>query len=127
MAEDQETREQFPVNFVDAHAEPVDGEPAIKVIMFTQPSEGQLSLIARGVRKAKRGGPDAVDGIGLILDVIDKLVVDPADRNWLEDGLMDTTVDLDDFIAVLDGVNVGDEQASKPHPVTPSRARSGRR
>lgn len=128
MDEKDQENAPFPVTFIDVDGEKVDGEPAVKIIMFKQPSEGQLAIIARGVRKARRGGGNnTVEAVGLILDVIDKLVVDRDDRNWLEDGLVNDEVSLDDFIRVLDGINASDDKADVPHPVTPSRARSGRR
>lgn len=96
-------------------------------IGFNAPSEGQMAVIALAARRAKRGGEGAVEAIGLILDVIDNMVTVPADRDWLEDGLIDTSIDLDDFIGVLDGINA-DAEDSKPVKAAPaSRARSGKR
>jgi len=112
---------------VDKH-----GEPKYKRIVFNQPTEGQIAVMARGARRAKRGsGQDALAAVGLILDVIDALVASPDDRNWLEDGLLDTSLDLDDFLAVLGGINaVEDDEDVKPvkkQKVDTDRARSGRR
>jgi hypothetical protein len=96
-----------------------------RTIEFKQPSDGQLAVIARGVRKAKRGGgSNTIEAIGLILDVIDKLAVDPNDRDWLEEGLTDASIDLEDFIGVLDGINSdGEDVKETPHPVSAARAR----
>lgn len=87
----------FPVEFGDRR------------ITFNQPTEGQMAVIGKAVWLAKRGGENVINGVGLILNVIDKLVVDIADRNWLEDGLMDGSVGLNDFIGVLDGLNAGED------------------
>lgn len=109
-----EKKDQFPVEFGD------------REITFNQPSEGQIAVLARAVRKANRGGPAVIDGVALILDIIDNLVVDPEDRNFLEDGLINDTITLNDFIGVLDGMNAGREDRAKP-VANASRARSGRR
>lgn len=99
-----------------------------RVIVFKQPTEGQAAIMARAVRKAERGGKAALEAVALILDVIDALCVDKADRDWLEDGLIAGTVELNDFISVLDGINK-QGNADAPHRVKPvsSVARSGRR
>ncbi len=113
---DEKDRETFGVEFDD------------REIMFYQPSEGQLAVIARAVRKAKRGGGgNALEAIGLILDVIDKMVVDADDRNWLEDGLTDATLSLGDFISVLEGIDGVEDEPATPHPVSPVRTRRGNR
>lgn len=118
MDEKDQKLDEFPVSFGD------------REIMFNQPTEGQLAVIGKAVWLAKRGGDSTVNGIGLILNVIDKLVVEPNDRNWLEDGLMDGSVKLDDFIAVLDGLNAGVEEEPRPKPkrlANSARSGNGRR
>jgi hypothetical protein len=128
-----QTPPDFPVEFPDGLDD--EKQPRFKRIMFHFPSDGQLAVIARGARRAMRGGgANALEAIGLILDVIDKMVVDPDDRNWLEDGLINASLSLDDFIAVMDGINAdddGDEEESRParkSVAATARARSnGRR
>jgi hypothetical protein len=102
MDEDQDVEGAFPALF---------GE---RKIMFNQPTEGQMAVIGKAVWLAKRGGANVINGIGLILNVIDKLVIEAEDRNWLEDGLMDGSVKLNDFIGVLDGMNGGTAADEKP-------------
>jgi hypothetical protein len=110
--EKDQTPEEFPVEFPDG----LDGEnePKTRKVMFRNPSEGQIAVMARGARRAMRGGANTVEAVGLILDVIDKMVIDPDDRNWLEDGLIDDSIKLDDFLGVLDGINAGGNEGSEP-------------
>jgi hypothetical protein len=116
MGEKDSELKPFPVTFKD------------REVMFNPPSEGQIAVIARAGRKAQRGGgQNAVDAIGLILDVIDRLVVDPDDRNWLEEGLIDASIELDDFIGVLDGINQGGQEEEPKKAAAPARARAARR
>jgi len=97
-------------------------------IGFNAPSEGQMAVIALAARRAKRGGSGALEAVGLILDVIDKMVTVEADRDWLEDGLVDTSIGLDDFIGVLDGINAEPEQSKPARKSVPvGRVRSGNR
>jgi hypothetical protein len=126
-----EVPETFPVIFKEKVTGIAgDGEPEVifrdRKVMFQHPSEGQVAVIARAARKAERGGgKNAVEAIGLILDVIDNMVVDRDDRNWLEDGLVNSELELDDFIGVLDGINSKKEDSKPAGPA--KAARSGRR
>jgi hypothetical protein len=126
-----DTPETFPVSFTRKTIEKDDkGNDKIvldkREVVFNHPSEGQIAVIARAARKAERGGgANIVEAVGLILDVMDKMVVDPDNRNWLEEGLIDTSLKLDDFLGVLDGINAKKDDSK---PAGPARvARSGRR
>jgi hypothetical protein len=110
----------------DQAFKPFDVTFGEREITFNPPNEGQSAIIARAVRKANRGGRAALDAIALVLDVIDALVVNPEDRDFLEDGLIDTSIELNDFIGVLDGINGGKDEP-KPAKTVATRARSGRR
>lgn len=119
MDEDQEVLEPFEVTFGD------------RKIEFKPPTEGQIAVIGKGAWLAQRGGAgNTVNAVALILNVIDKMVMDPKDRNWLEDGLIDGTLDLNDFIGVLDGINAGKEDTPKSKPkklAAAARSANGRR
>jgi hypothetical protein len=109
MTETKDQTETFEADFPNGVDE--TGDTIYRTIVFRQPSEGQIAVIARGVRKAQRGGGrNTLEAIGLILDVIDRLVVEEDDRGWLEDGLSDASLSLNDFIAVIEGLNAPEEE-----------------
>lgn len=82
-------------------------------IQFHKPTDAQVLMIGRLLRTSRaftgkkegeldseqvRGG---VERMSMILDIVDSMVVDPADRDWLEARIIDGTLDLDELMGAF--------------------------
>lgn len=103
----------------------LNGDDEVTVV-FYEPTEGQMTMLARGASMAQRMPGRAVHGIAMILDVIDALIVSPDQRDWFNESMIQAVIDINALSSVLDAANNRDDAPVKPKlPV--KRARSGGR
>lgn len=96
-----------------------------RTIQFKPPTDAQLLMIGRLLRTSRsfvntetenldkeqvQGG---VERMSLILDIIDSMVVDPTDRDWLEARIIDGTLDMDNLMGALTAENEPTNRATK--------------
>lgn len=97
-----------------------------RIIDFVQPNETQIVMLARYASVAERNPSSAVVAIARIFDVMDALILDPADRTWLEDEMIAGNVEFNDFIRVLDMVREEGQAVVEPKKAVRGRPRSAR-
>ena len=97
-------------------------------ILVNAPEDGQLVQFMRGISAMNRasGGQPMIMAIARILDVLVALVGDHEDRQFLEDGLTEGTIGLDDMTAMMESL-VPAEEAPKAGPAKRVSAARGRR
>lgn len=96
-------------------------------ILFKPPTDAQLLMVGRLTRTSRQfaeakeeeldrvqitGG---VEKMSMILDIIDSMVVSPVDRDWLEEQIINGSLDLQELVGALDG---GEEPAKPVKKVT---------
>jgi hypothetical protein len=73
-------------------------------IVVTTLNETQLMLIAREAGRLSRGnleGRDAMMSVARIMDLLEKTVVQPEDRQWLTDQMVEGNLELKDLMPAL--------------------------
>lgn len=73
-------------------------------ITFMGPTEGQTTQLARFMGAAQRAKDNAgaIGPVARALDLLMILVKDDDERDWLDEGLLDGSIALSDFLAVLE-------------------------
>jgi hypothetical protein len=101
-----DTRATFevPLQLIDAD-DPV-------VVTFYQPTQGQMAMMMRGVSLAQRSPTKMMHGVAQILDVIGALIVEPDQRDWMEDAMTNGVLDLDELVGVVN--KIAEEDPDKP-------------
>jgi hypothetical protein len=98
------------------------------LVKFYQPNDTQMVMLARGASLAQRMPTKAVHGVAQILDVLDALVVEPEQREWLTDNMIKGLVQLDNLRDVIEGFRTDEREQANSKPKLPvKRARSGSR
>lgn len=71
-----------------------------RTVKFYELTEGQVTQMSRSVVAAQRAnfGKEAVPAIARMVNVIIANFVDDDDRDWIEDGLTDGSIGLDDLM-----------------------------
>jgi hypothetical protein len=82
-------------------------------IEFHRPTDAQILMVGRLLR-VSRGFTDmkedevdreqiqgGVERMSMILDIIDSMVVNPSDRDWLETGIINGKLDLEQLMGAL--------------------------
>lgn len=80
-----------------------------RTITVLTPTDGQMAVLAQHIRIGKRADAPAgaqFNAIGTIMTVLDKLVVEEEDRDFLGGLLVDGDLDIPELVAVVLG---GDE------------------
>ncbi len=100
-----------------------------RTLTLRSPTSGQLLLLHRAYRAtlgaydALEASENAQDDAELInrgmasaagvLDVIERLIVGAADREWVIDQLLEGAIDLNDLLVIVRAVSVEEESAPK--------------
>lgn len=101
-------------------------------ISFKAPTDGQILVLSRLMRGAKQIDTDDPEQINLgltemskILDIIDAMIEDPIDRDWVEEQMIKGTLDLNALLeGFQDAVNgEGNRATKRAAKKTTSRAR----
>lgn len=89
-------------------------------ITFKPPTDAQFLVLGRLLRLTDKLGEDevklagSVHQLSKILDIIDSMVVNPADRDWLEEQILAGTADLTAIMEVFKAeVEEGQNRATK--------------
>ncbi len=92
-----------------------------RIIQFRSPTDAQKLVLGRLMRfgnqlaaqyaaDGEQGSDDeqdpgvitgAVERLSKVLDIIDSMVVNPADRDWLEQSILDANLDIDELMDAL--------------------------
>jgi len=96
-------------------------------VMFRKATLGQVLMLQRMyVRAAKasedlQGDQERIDMMGSamvkVLDFIDTLIIDPDDRQFVEDGMYAGTIDYKDLVGALGGQKADPSPADDAAPV----------
>lgn len=73
-------------------------------IVFMGPTEGQTTQLARFMGAAQRAKDSAgtIGPVARALDLLMILIKEDEDRDWVDEGLLDGSIALSDFLAVLE-------------------------
>lgn len=97
-------------------------------IAFKTPGLGQVLMLQRITQRSLKQadeddrGQIMTDAIIKSLELVDKLVVHQEDRQFLEDGMLEGTIDFRDLLTVLSGKG-GQEQADDEAPKVKTAAK----
>lgn len=106
-----------------------------RVIRLKQPTDGQYIQIVRAtsvIQRAGGEGPAVVNAIARCMDVLLAIVEDYKDKFWLDDGLTEGTLEVDDMKPLMDAIGEAlgeDKPAPRNGPAAKrtQRAVNGRR
>lgn len=76
-------------------------------IEFRLPSDAQLLVLGRLLRLTERMGEDegkiagSVHQLSKVLDIIDSMIINEEDRSWVEDRILEGTLDLSAIMEVF--------------------------
>jgi hypothetical protein len=95
-------------------------------IVFRAPTDGQLLMIGRATGAMQRGGVPSLMGVSMLLDVVEALIVDPDDVDFLIAGMTNGVIDANDLSPLMDKINENTPDAPTNGPAPRARA-NGRR
>lgn len=84
------------------------------------PNQVQMVLMQRFITRVENESLDTKDritSISRLLDVIENLVVNQVDRDWLVEGMLNGSVDIAELTAVVDAIADGMKAAANPEEV----------
>lgn len=90
-----------------------------------RPTDGQSAILAQQVRLISKRNPDpsaAVSATAILVTILDKLIVDEADLEYLRDGIIDARYDFKEVVeAILAVPETVDGEVSGAAPATVTR------
>lgn len=84
------------------------------------PNEIQLMMFQRLFNRVQSESLDVMErmnSVGRILDVVESLIVSPADRGWVVDLMIDGNLDLADLTPLLNAIVEGMKEKNAEAPV----------
>lgn len=89
-------------------------------VQFRPPTDAQALVLGRLLRLAEGAGEDeaklagTIHQLSKVLDILDSMVVNPGDRNWIEQRILDGDLDMSELMdAFRDEVEEAPNRATK--------------
>ena len=104
-------------------------------VEFRPPTDAQFMVVHRILAKAEQSmnesgedvvGQPMIRQVAKILDVLDSMVVDPVNREFLESKILDRTIDFQDLFDAFKSASGGDKPVKKAPAKKAVRGRARR-